>query len=291
MKQPTFISTAAVLAMVALMMCLDLTSSFAHAASAPTRFRSHPHLRCSVCMVLCEQLGHKMNESAKIKTSVQNSHRLTKTNKVRRIDYESSELRAVELLEGICGEVSDKYSLREDHDGVRRFSSNKSLPSPKWYGPKDKEHLDNHNAKLKDTCFEFTDEYDELLTELIRVERQLEALQTRLCVDGIKVCHTKAYYVGLKEERENRKRWEARAEERRKRDAEMEEKQRLQREKDAGFDWRQNSGGKPKSEETEASGDDTAGTPGGVEPANVEAPESAAAPPSAPTVETLNDEA
>lgn len=240
------------------------------AASSPGRFRSHPHLRCSVCMVLCEQLGHKMNESAKIRTSVQNSHRLSATNKVRRIDYETSELRAVELLEGICNEVGEKYSLREDVDGIRRFSSNKSLPSPKWYGSRDKEMLDNHHTKLKDTCYEFTDEHDELLTELIRVERQLESLQTRLCVEGVRVCHDKKYYVGLKAEREQRKKWEAKAEDRRKRRAELDAKRRAEKEKEAGFDWRQTSNSKLKKEGSEEGADSGAITTGTADAAVME---------------------
>jgi hypothetical protein len=171
--------------------------------------KDYPHLRCSACLAIATEVGYRMNETAKKKTSFQASHRLDVNNKVKRIDYEASELRAVEILDGICAEIGKKYQLRVSESGTRRFS-NDSLPRAEFYGKEDKRKLRGHQRRLREICAEITDEKDELIIELIKTLRHLDTLSDRLCVNGFRLCDGSEVRKSIEKEHELHRNWQAR---------------------------------------------------------------------------------
>lgn len=169
---------------------------------------SQPHLQCSACLAVAELVGHKMNETAKLKTTFQASHRLDARNKVKRIDYESSELRAYEILDGFCNEFEKEYIFRIGENEMRLFSNNKSLSRANFYGKNDKKELQGISKRLKEICMEITEENDTTIINLIKNERQLDNLQRLLChAEGFRCCGTKKAEMSREKERERRTKW------------------------------------------------------------------------------------
>lgn len=169
---------------------------------------SQPHIQCSACLAIAEHVGHKMNESAKMKSSFQASHRLDARNKVKRIDYESSELRAHEILDGLCNEVEKEYQLRMSDNGLRTFSKNKTLPRADYYGKNDRKELKSISKRFKDICLEITEERDEIVINVIKTLRELDDVQKGLCYsDGFKCCGTKKAEESRAKERDRRAKW------------------------------------------------------------------------------------
>lgn len=194
-----------ILAIVAVVVAL-MTSASRAALTEP--LSTHPHLRCSACLAVANVVGKKMNESAKLKSTFQASHRLDAQNKVKRIDYESSELRAVEILDKICDEVEKDHVFRRGPSGVRLFSSNDTLPRARYYGKTDRKELRSITRRLREICIEITDEKDDLVISLIRKERELEPLQEGLCyAKGFKMCGTKKVEAAKEKERELYEKW------------------------------------------------------------------------------------
>jgi hypothetical protein len=209
-------------------------------ASALEPLSSQPQLQCSACLAVAELVGQKMNDTAKLKTTFQASHRLDARNKVKRIDYESSELRAYEILDGLCNELEKEYVFRLGENNLRLFSSNKSLSRANFYGKNDKKELRGVSKRLKDICNEITEEDDTKIISLIKKERQLDSLQQQLCYsEGFKCCGTKKVEASKEKERDRREKWlsfkkikdekaKAREErEKRKKERESEDKKKL----------------------------------------------------------------
>lgn len=170
---------------------------------------SQPHIQCAACLAVAEHVGQKMNESAKLKTSFQASHRLDARNKVKRIDYESSELRAHEILDGLCNEMEKEYHLRLGDNGLRLFSKNKTLPRADYYGKNDRKELKSVTKRMKDICMEITEEQDHIVIEVIKTKRELDDVQRSLCFsEGFKCCGTKKVEESRQKERERRSKWE-----------------------------------------------------------------------------------
>lgn len=168
---------------------------------------AQPHTQCAACLAVAEVVGKKMNETARLKSTFQASHRLDATNKVKRIDYESSELRAVEILDNICDDLKD-YAFRLGEGNMRLFSSNTSLPRASFYGKSDRKELRSVSKKFKEICMEITNEQDEIIISLIKKVRELEALQVGLChSEGFKVCGTKKAEASRQKERERFAKW------------------------------------------------------------------------------------
>ena len=156
-------------------------------------FSTHPQLQCAACVAVAELVGKKMNDTAKLKTSIQASHRLSPENKVRRINYEESELRAVEILENLCVELSTDYKLRTGKNNLRLFSDDKNLEIAKFFSKTERKQLRGASKRLRDVCYEITDDHDDLITNLIRKERDLDVFIEKLCFGkGLKKCGTKA---------------------------------------------------------------------------------------------------
>lgn len=213
-------------------------------ASALEPLSSQPQLQCSACLAIAELVGQKMNDTAKLKTTFQASHRLDARNKVKRIDYESSELRAYEILDGFCNELEKDYIFRLGENNLRLFSSNKSLTRANYYGKNDKKELRSVSKRLRDICNEITEEDDTKIISLIKKERYLDEFQQKLCFsEGFKCCGTKKVEASKEKERERREKWlelkkvkdekiKARAErEKRKKEREEEEKKRREEER------------------------------------------------------------
>ena len=148
----------------------------------------HHHLKCSACQAIVEEIGHRMNESRKIRSSVKTSHRLVGDK--QRVDYESSELRAVEILEGLCKHVETTYELKIDNaTGLRIFSKNASLEaSVDHYNKADKRAVFAFGRKLGHYCATVVDEHDDTIVSMIRNLRALHQLEDELCVKAVKHC-------------------------------------------------------------------------------------------------------
>lgn len=207
-------------------------------------FKSHPHIRCGACRCIAQIIGAKMNESARIRTSIQVGGRLDENNKLKRIDYEKSELRAVEIMESTCAET-EKYSLRHDATGARYFTNDTTPKAARFYGKEDKQSLKHAAKRLRTMCNEVLEEFDEHVVKTIQTERTLERVTHGMCVKGAAVCETAAQHksrqreVDLFAEAEEREKAKEEAAARARQT--QEEAEREAKERDAGFNWRQST--------------------------------------------------
>eukprot|EP00744_Colponema_vietnamica_P009492 GILI01013491.1.p1 GENE.GILI01013491.1~~GILI01013491.1.p1 ORF type:complete len:252 (+),score=68.29 GILI01013491.1:101-856(+) len=157
-------------------------------ANAEEPFESYPHIKCEACLAIMSEVGEKMNETSKVRTSIQSSHRLEGGNE-RRQDYESSELRAVEILDRICDTFYNLYFLRINATSGRRFfSKDKEIKRAPFYGKPDKAVLGAPSRKLQQYCLAMMDEHDTVITRAIMKERTLDALQETVCSTKLKIC-------------------------------------------------------------------------------------------------------
>uniref|UniRef100_A0A7S1LR89 DUF3456 domain-containing protein n=1 Tax=Neobodo designis TaxID=312471 RepID=A0A7S1LR89_NEODS len=154
------------------------------------RFETHPHLQCSACRAVATEIGVRMNETAKVRSSVKKGHRLAGKNRVTYQDYESSELRAIEIMEKICADSLGSYQLRLGSDNVRTLTKDTTLRAPRFYGRADREQLDNVVPRLKDFCFALLDDFDESIVSTIKTERTLESVTRKICDESAKLCNT-----------------------------------------------------------------------------------------------------
>jgi hypothetical protein len=151
-------------------------------------FETHPFIRCEACTTVCTVIGAKMNETAKTRSSFKAGHRLDPDNKVKMQDYETSELRAIEIMESTCNDLAG-WKLRQEN-GLRviRKGPTDHSNSPRFYGSRDREALDNFDAKLKHFCHSLLDEHDETLVSAIKVTRHLDSLTNLVCVKSSGIC-------------------------------------------------------------------------------------------------------
>lgn len=173
--------------------------TFANAEESP--FQGYAHIRCEACKAISEEIGNRMNETNKVRTSVQTSHRLEGDNE-RRIDYESSELRAVEILDGICNVFFNLYFLRWDNVTEKRyFGKDKSVKRAPFYGKNDKAILGAPSRKLMQFCQNMMEENDAVVTRAIMKDRTLDDLTDTVCHKKLKHCsNTKAIEKSLAKE-------------------------------------------------------------------------------------------
>eukprot|EP00758_Cryptobia_borreli_P006605 Tbor_TRINITY_DN5184_c2_g1::TRINITY_DN5184_c2_g1_i2::g.25864::m.25864 len=176
-------------------------------ANAEEPFESYPHIRCEGCLAICKHLGENMNESVKVKTSIQSSHRLKKDNRPEREDYETSELRAVELMEKMCNGLYNIYFLRISREGRRYFSSVRADRRSPFYLEKDKEILGAPSKTLRAYCELLLDKYYDEISNAIRKETQLASLQNTLCNQTFNVCNNEDYEKSLAIETKRRKKY------------------------------------------------------------------------------------
>lgn len=183
---------------IRLVLTLLLVAAAVTFVNAEEPFESYPHIQCEACLAIMSEIGTKMNETSKVKTSIQSSHRLEGGNE-RRQDYESSELRAVEIMDRVCDAFYNYYFLRINTTSNKRFfSKDKELKRAPFYGKADKAILGAPSRKLQQYCLAMLDEHDEVLTRAIMKERTLDALQTTVCSTKLKICsNTKAIEKSL----------------------------------------------------------------------------------------------
>ena len=209
-------------------------SLWAGIVSAEEPFESFPHIQCQACLAIASHLGEKMNETAKAGATIQASHRLEHNNKPRREDYDTSELRAVEVMENMCTGIHNVYYLRITSDGKRFFSKNKEDKRSPFYGDYDKDILGAPSKRLETFCQNFADEHDEVVTAAIRTQTTLEGLQHQLCTKSLKLCGTKAVAAALEKEAVRREKYVKKRDARRKKAAaekeRKEEEERLAKE-------------------------------------------------------------
>lgn len=164
------------------------------------RFDRHPHVQCSACKAVMFEIGEKMNESAKIRSSYKIGHRLDVHNRKKFQDYESSELRAIEITESVCSKSLGGYNLKHDVDGARIISKNNSLKAARFYGRSDRDELEEVGSRLKDFCNGVMDEHDEAVVAAIKTERQFDGLVSRICDKELRVCATSKVDKARKDE-------------------------------------------------------------------------------------------
>lgn len=197
---------------------------------------SAPHLRCSACLAVAEHVGFKMNESAKLRSSFQASHRLDAQNKIKRIDYEASELRAVEILDKFCENMMTDYALRYCPETNRRwFSNNKTLKHADSYGKTDRQRIKSHKKRLKEICYHITDERDDILVEMIQTIRKLDELQQKLCVTSLKMCtpSQETENAAVEEERVLHAEWKKMKDDKRKKEEDRRRRDEEKRQRDS----------------------------------------------------------
>ena len=148
--------------------------------------KNHPSIKCSACEAVAQEIGDKMNKTATMKKSVQVGHRLTEYGKgPKRVDWEQSELRAIEIIESVCSTMKKNYKLKTQ-DGIRIFSKNESLPGIYYYN--DKEAIGDDSSLIQHICTEIVDDYFDETVMLIRKERELDHLTEKLCKKTYNAC-------------------------------------------------------------------------------------------------------
>ena len=145
---------------------------------------NYPHLECSVCTNTMEAIGEMMNYTSKRKEVLKVSHRFN-VNQYR--SYETSELRAIEIISGICKWLQPNVSLNILQDGVRLFRR-KKISVPLFYTPWEQENLYRDRDIFQKVCFAMIEEFEEEIIEDIRTKRKLTALIQSFCYQKSKFC-------------------------------------------------------------------------------------------------------
>ncbi len=163
-------------------------------------FKGYPLIQCSACESIAKEIGRRMNITAANNRGnrVLKSHRLenidTKADRIldsRRTDYESSELRAVEVLEILCQDVAKEFHFVSMSNGVRVFSHKRDeeYSDGIFYSTADANALGpNPKARLMDFCEEVMESFEDLLTKVIRRQRTLDGVISAICLNGMKLC-------------------------------------------------------------------------------------------------------
>ena len=172
--------------------------------------------RCGVCMGMADEMWEKKNKLvSKERQPVKLSHRLGKgkwdhhgSGGVKKLDYETSELMAIEVVEGFCDGLPSDYKLRDDPDsGMRIISKNTTLTKSETYNKHEKDTFDS--KIVSSTCHEFIDEYDEEVHNLVRQKfDDIKDFGDSLCKKLFKSC-TKLDSA-IKKEKSSKKAWEKR---------------------------------------------------------------------------------
>lgn len=268
----------------AMLLVVCLSAGFSGAVESE-KLKSHPHLRCSACRAICEEVQERMNKTvednkgARIKVS----HRLHKGDEQWKV-YKGSQFHASDVIESSCKDLDRTYRLKVGDDGVRRFSKNSSHTEAEMYNKKERDLLDDAPKILKLFCMELLDEFDEQLTRLIKADTALEEMQEALCTKTTKLCSNpmvrksvademerKAKYDARQKQKEEKLKKEREAEEaKRKADEEAEEAKRKAAEAEAAANAAATADG---SAEAQPSGSaETGEAPAAPTPAAAEAP-------------------
>eukprot|EP01060_Flectonema_neradi_P029943 TRINITY_DN4252_c4_g1_i1.p1 TRINITY_DN4252_c4_g1~~TRINITY_DN4252_c4_g1_i1.p1 ORF type:complete len:432 (+),score=81.95 TRINITY_DN4252_c4_g1_i1:38-1333(+) len=179
-----------------------------------TRLAKYPLHRCGVCKAIAEEMWEKKNSLLnQERQPVKLSHRLGKgkwdhhgTGGVKKLEYETSELMAIEVVEGLCDNMPGDYKLRDSPDtGLRVISKNTTLRAAETYSKQEKDAFDSKAVKV--TCHEFLDEYDEETHSLIRQKFEtLDEFSDELCKSLFKACDQME--TAIKKEKASKRNWE-----------------------------------------------------------------------------------
>ncbi|EKF33289.1 hypothetical protein MOQ_002846 [Trypanosoma cruzi marinkellei] len=150
---------------------------------------SYAYLDCSACLAFAGYLGKRMNASLEYDgrggASFLATHRLNTENKLQRNLYATSELRAVEVLEKICGvALEENYVLHLDLDRRIRVyqSGNTDFPYAQHYSVQDSAALKVvSKTAVRVFCTRLMDEEEEAMMDVVREVRELAELELRLC--------------------------------------------------------------------------------------------------------------
>ncbi|XP_070579511.1 protein canopy 4-like [Ptychodera flava] len=103
--------------------------------------REDPHrepTRCEVCKIFSIELQGQFDKSKKSRAKIEVGHQLdAKGDRLKRVDYHTSEMRFIEATENICEEVL-KYNLHAERRGSRRFAKGMSETFQTLHGLVDK---------------------------------------------------------------------------------------------------------------------------------------------------------
>lgn len=103
------------------------------------------------------------------------------------VDWKLSELRAMELLEGICKNMAD-YSIVTGNDGVKRYqkiqnvAGGVTISGSMSFGG---EGQGDQGKELRLYCDGLIENHEEALTEAVQ---EVEGLRQKLCVDTAHLC-------------------------------------------------------------------------------------------------------
>eukprot|EP00756_Hemistasia_phaeocysticola_P044001 Hpha_TRINITY_DN17583_c0_g1::TRINITY_DN17583_c0_g1_i1::g.92561::m.92561 len=192
-----------------------LCLGFFPAGAAGHRYSQYGLLVCSACRCVTDELvTRRAKIVAQERAPLQVSHRLGKgqwdhhgSGGVKKVNFETSELMAIEVIEGLCGAYAKEHKLREK-DGDRFFSTNTSLPEASYYSKAEKDRIGDSRKVLKEVCEDLLDEHDEHVHEAVRLLSDPAELFKSLCVTETKVCADKTLAPFKAKEAKARKEWQ-----------------------------------------------------------------------------------
>ncbi|PKA60567.1 hypothetical protein AXF42_Ash019460 [Apostasia shenzhenica] len=143
--------------------------------------------KCSACNAIADELEIGLSNE-KPRNHLDMRHRLDSKGQRegKLIDYRASELRAVELLDGLCEKMQD-YTLEKLDTGEEiwvRIHDWDNLPAGK-----DKQEARAYSKHISSFCARLLDETEDELTELIKNGRaESGRIQKALCQELSKHC-------------------------------------------------------------------------------------------------------
>lgn len=203
-------STVCATVCVALVLAVFPPAAEARARVKP--LKDYPLLQCSACEQMAREIGRRMNITAQ-----RHKHdSVLKTDKKqdkKRVDYEGSELRAVEVLELLCQDVRKNAYFMQTENKVRVFGSKEEARNnepAQLYTKPEESRLSNVRGRIGDFCETVLDDYEDLLVRVIRKKRHLKDVFEGMCVYGLKLCDKAEMEDMIRQEQKRYAEYEAR---------------------------------------------------------------------------------
>jgi hypothetical protein len=165
-------------------------------------FRKYPMLQCSACETIVSEISSRVNKTlADHKERVEKGHRIddfatTKGgNKHRKqaVDYETSDLRVLDVLDDLCGYVRARVRLAMTKNGIRLLTNNAQIfpDNATLYDDTERRDLSHPKGRVYDMCEQMLDRHEELLSRVIKRAKTMSFVRDEICEKGLRVCDTK----------------------------------------------------------------------------------------------------
>jgi hypothetical protein len=152
------------------------------------RVRSHNVQKCHACEIVADELSTRLaNETPR--NHLDARHRLDANGKRwgKLIDFRISELRVIELIDGLCDEM-DKYQLTSSDDEQKWILSSDAALS-NGASVVVKEELKEQRRVLKNQCSDIIGSWEDDIAEAITSGKaESESIRNLLCVGLGKYC-------------------------------------------------------------------------------------------------------